>query len=316
MHERRAHSRRRRFGALAGVFVCVTAAVTLSLPVVSSAQNSETPTPTTTTTTTPADTTAPTIVSLEAASQALSGASYSTNVFLAVEVEFSEPVVVVAENGSTERATLEIDIGGVARKAYHIALLGLRNGGRNHIFAYLVQADDSDTDGFSVGTNKLTLVDGTIRDAAGNDADLSHSALSTGRAHRVNAPPAPTVSSVAVTSDPGDDLTYGLNDTITWTVTFNEEVTVTGSPTLEFMIGDSSRTAAANAAPTNTASSTSEFSYTVVGGDFDNDGVSTDANPIDLNGATIRGSNDEDAILDYGLIADVSGHKVSASGGL
>ena len=51
---------------------------------------------------------------------------------------------------------------------------------------------------------------------------------------------APTVSSVAVTSDTGDDEVYldddgvyGIGDKIEVTVTFSEDVTVTGSPQLE-----------------------------------------------------------------------------------
>ena len=43
---------------------------------------------------------------------------------------------------------------------------------------------------------------------------------------------APTVSSVAVTSNAGDDDTYAKDDVIQITVTFDEAVDVTGTPRL------------------------------------------------------------------------------------
>ena len=40
----------------------------------------------------------------------------------------------------------------------------------------------------------------------------------------------PTVSTVAITSNPGTDNTYATGDAITVSVTFSEAVTVTGTP--------------------------------------------------------------------------------------
>ena len=61
---------------------------------------------------------------------------------------------------------------------------------------------------------------------------------------------APTISSIAITSDTGDDEVYldddgvyGIGDTIDVTVTFSENVTVTGFPRLELTIGSSARNA-------------------------------------------------------------------------
>ena len=55
---------------------------------------------------------------------------------------------------------------------------------------------------------------------------------------------APTISSVAITSDTGDDDSsfdddgvYGIDDRIKVTVTFSEDITVTGAPQLELDIG-------------------------------------------------------------------------------
>ena len=62
---------------------------------------------------------------------------------------------------------------------------------------------------------------------------------------------APTVSSIVVTSDTGDDEVYldddgvyGIGDRIEVTVTFSENVAILGNPQLELTIGSSARNAA------------------------------------------------------------------------
>ena len=66
----------------------------------------------------------------------------------------------------------------------------------------------------------------TFRDTAGNDAEITHPALAATDA-KVDAV-LPTVSSIAITSDPGDDDTYGIGDKIEVTATFSEKVRVAG----------------------------------------------------------------------------------------
>ena len=102
-----------------------------------------------------------------------------------------------------------------------------------------------DSDGISIGANKVTLNGGTIADSSGNSAVLTHEAVAADSGHMVNAPDAtaPTISSVEITSDPGDDDAYGIDGEIEITVTFSEEVTVTDSPQLELDLGGSAKTA-------------------------------------------------------------------------
>ena len=50
-----------------------------------------------------------------------------------------------------------------------------------------------------------------------------------------------TVSTVAVTSNPGTDDTYALGDTIEVALTFSEAVTVTGAPYLLIDVGGTNR---------------------------------------------------------------------------
>ena len=70
---------------------------------------------------------------------------------------------------------------------------------------------------------------------------------------------APTISSIVITSDPGDDDAYGVGDSIDVTVTFSEDVTVTGVPQLELDFDGTAKTAAYSSA--NGAEVV--FSYTV-----------------------------------------------------
>ena len=97
---------------------------------------------------------------------------------------------------------------------------------------------------------------------------------------------APIISSVAITSDTGDDEVYldddgvyGIGDKIEVTVTFSEHVTVTGSPQLEVTIGSNVR----DAAYKSTKDSKVVFSYAVAVGDSDADGISIAADKLSLN---------------------------------
>ena len=89
----------------------------------------------------------------------------------------------------------------------------------------MVQEGDLDTDGVAIEANSISLNGGFIKDQAGNDAILTHEAVPADSAFKVDAV-VPTVSSIAITSDPGDDDTYDAGDKIEVTVTFSENVTV------------------------------------------------------------------------------------------
>ena len=50
------------------------------------------------------------------------------------------------------------------------------SGGPRVVFEYTVAVGDSASDGLAIAANKLTLNGGSIQDASGNDAVLTHSA--------------------------------------------------------------------------------------------------------------------------------------------
>ena len=125
--------------------------------------------------------------------------------------------------------------------------------------------------------------------------------------------PAPTISSVAITSDTGDDDSYfdddgvyGIDDSIKVTVTFSEDITVTGAPQLELDIGGSTKAAGyESVTATNVV-----FSYTVEEGVSDDDGIAISADKLTLNGGSIKDAADNAADLSHVALAVQGGHKV------
>ena len=124
---------------------------------------------------------------------------------------------------------------------------------------------------------------------------------------------APTISSVAITSDTGDDDSsfdddgvYGIDDSIKVTVTFSENVSVTGAPRLELDIGGSAKAAAYESVTTANV----VFSYTVEEGVSDDDGIAISADKLTLNGGSIKDAADNPADLSHVALAVQGGHKV------
>ena len=146
-----------------------------------------------------------------------------------------------------------------------------------------------------------------VQDAAGNDAASFTAQTVT---NNVEAPP--SVSSVALTSDPGADATYAIGDTVRATVTFTAvvDVNATGNqPQLELDIGGAPQPAAYESGTGTTAL---VFAWTVADNREDADGIEIGANKLILNGGTIRkaGSTTIDADLDHAAVAADGGHKV------
>ena len=118
---------------------------------------------------------------------------------------------------------------------------------------------------------------------------------------------APTVSMVAISSNPGPDQNYAIGEAIEVTVTFDETVVVTGLPRLSLTVGTQTKPAT-YARGSN--SDTLVFGYEVSGGDEDTDGVSVEADSLSPNGGTIKDGADNDAVLDHEAVVTQAGHKV------
>ena len=194
-------------------------------------------------------------------------------------------------------------------------------------FEYMIAKGDLDLDGVAINANSVVLNSGSIRDGAGNDAVLTHSAVAEDSNYIVDGVPA-TVKSVAVTSNPGSDNTYGVGDAIEVTVTFSESVRVPrwiGSggvvrmPLLELNVGGVAKIARTHESSTITGTAV-VFSYTVQDGDNDANGISIGANKLttqsnygitDNYSGCCPGGNKAD--LHHSAVADDSGHKVATS---
>ena len=126
---------------------------------------------------------------------------------------------------------------------------------------------------------------------------------------------APTILSVAITSNPGSDGTYGTGDIITVSLTFSEAVTVdttNGTPYVVLSIGRD--TGFADYSGDGSSAVAQPFSYTVDPLERDADGVFLRANSLDLYDGTIQATDDSaDADLDHPGMA-FPGHKVAAGG--
>ena len=115
----------------------------------------------------------------------------------------------------------------------------------------------------------------------------------------------PTVTTVAVTSNPGIDGGYAIGDAIEIGLTFSQAVTVTRTPQLTLNVGGQDRQASYS-----DGSSTTElmFRYSVAAGDEDTDGIAVVANSLALNGGAIR-AGATNATLTHAAL-EASDHKV------
>ena len=142
-----------------------------------------------------------------------------------------------------------------------------------------------------------------IRDTAGNAADgLSNAPVT----NNTGDTTAPTVHTVAVTSQPGPDATYAAEEEIAVTVTFSETVVVTGTPLLMLKVGGVDRPAAYRSG----TGAALLFAYPVADGESDTDGVSIEADSLSPNGGTIRDGANNNALLTHDGLAADAGHKV------
>ncbi len=141
--------------------------------------------------------------------------------------------------------------------------------------------------GVTVGSQATATVTLTA-----NDADL----------HRASVP---SVSTVAIISDPG--VAYAAGEEIKVAVVFTKPIMVTGTPSIELMVGANTRQALCQ----TVASEVLTCTYTVVADESDTDGVSIAANSLNPNGGTIQDADNRPATdFTHAAVAANSGHTV------
>ena len=219
---------------------------------------------------------APTITSINATT--ING-TYKSGDNVVITATFSENVNVTGtpqitlETGTTDRT---------------INYNGTGSGTNTLQFTYIVQSGDSTADLDYVATNSLTA--GTsIQDAGGANATLV--LPSPGAANSLGANKAividgivPTVTSVSATTADGS---YKTGDNVVVTVTFSENVTVTGTPQITLETGTTDRTIDYNG--TGSGTNTLQFNYTVQAGD-----TTADLDYVTVNSLT-AGTSIQDA---------------------
>ncbi|WP_374452732.1 DUF4347 domain-containing protein [Phenylobacterium sp.] len=229
------------------------------------------------------DTTAPGVASVSVPANA----TYVAGQILDFTVTFDETVTVTGSD-----STLALTVGSASRSATFLS-----SSGGTATYRYTVQAGETDVDGITVGG--LSLGSSTIRDAAGNDAALTLNGVGSTSGVLVDAVAPSVTGNISV---PAND-TYVVGETLSFTVTFDENVTVTGTDsTLGLTIGATSRSAAYASKTANSIT----YSYTVQAGDNDADGVAIGA--ISLGTSAIRDSSGNNANL------SLTGHLPSTTG--
>ena len=127
-----------------------------------------------------------------------------------------------------------------------------------------------------------------------------------------NAAAEATITGIQITSDPGQDDTYGIGDAINVTVTFDTDITLNtsgGDPELELNVGGTGK--GAECAAHATALDNLVCSYEVTTNDADANGISIGANSLALEGGAITfGSGTRPANLAHPALPSNPGHKV------
>ena len=236
-------------------------------------------------------------------------------------MQFSEPIEVTG----TPQLTLQV---GTQPRQMDLHRRSRRDSTLD--FTYFVQSSDVDTDGISIPANALTLNRGSITDADGNDADLTHDAVPDDSEQKVNGEPAipPAVESLLLFPPPVSQDTYNEGETIVAIVRFSRHVHVTGTPQLTLQVGREVRRAdhfsnldaAALLPPSNSWHLPTDpslrvyFRYVVQPSDVDDNGISVPANAFTLNGGSIRAVNDNsEADLNHDDLPDDPTRKVDGS---
>ena len=254
------------------------------------------------------------------ASSGASDGAYTTDEELIVRAKFSEDPVRGSVAGPP-RVTMNFD--GGTRVAKWDPSLHFGSNRDLGFFSYVIQKGDIASAGPTINANAIGLAGGFIRDAAGNDAILTHAAVGASTTFKVDAV-APTISSIAITSDPGDDDTYQAGDTVEVTVTFSENMSIPTSITcspdvvhckaeLELDIGGVAKKATYKSLQGKKVI----FAYDVQSGDTDANGISIGINKV--TGYAIRdaagrdGAGINDADLSHDAVTDNADHKVGVS---
>ena len=247
------------------------------------------------------DTTAPSITSVAFIGQT-GAVNHTLNAgdTVTLEVSFGEAVFV------SGTPILRIKVGSQDRNAVYVS----GSGTSKLQFLYTVVTGDADSDGLSVDAGSLSISGGSLKDAAGNDASLSHVGVTADANYKVDAV-APILSSLAISGQTGaQNNLLNAGDTVTLEATFSESVVVTGTPSIGIRVGATTRNAVyVGGSGTNKL----QFRYTIAAGDGDANGISIGQDSLLLTNASIRDAAGNDAVPDHAAVASVASLQVDTT---
>ncbi len=121
----------------------------------------------------------------------------------------------------------------------------------------------------------------------------------------------PVIRSMAISGATGiQNGVLNAGDALRVTVTMSEPTTVTGTPQLALDIGGTTVQAQYTSGSGNTAL---VFSYTLLAGQTDANGISINANSLTLNGGTLKDETGNAAVLTHSLVPDNAGYLVDTT---
>ena len=127
------------------------------------------------------------------------------------------------------------------------------------------------------------------KDAAGNESNGTHvSAQLDNTGPQIDSMTSPSAG------------TYNLNQDLDLTITFDENVAVTGTPRLSLTVGPSTRYASYSGGD---GSTTLTFTYDTQSGDLDSNGLTFLNTLIDLNNGSLKDALGNDANLNFSSLA-------------
>ena len=216
-----------------------------------------------------------------------------------------EPIEVTvtfdAEVHVTGQPVVTVSVGGESRDAAFVS----GSGTDMLTFRYVVQQGDVDEDGISIAASALT--GGVLASASGDPARRVFEAVPAQPGHKVDAL-GPVTVSVIIATTPAQGDTYRAGEHIEITVTFDEQVHVTGKPVLTVSVGQESRQASF---VSGSGTETLTFRYSVRQGDLDEDGISIAANA--LTGGVIEDARGNAAERAFAALGASDGHRVDAT---
>jgi hypothetical protein len=211
-----------------------------------------------------------------------SAKTYYLNEQLNFTVVFSENVIV------TGQPQIALDMGGDLQYAQYVS----GSGSNSLVFRKTVSATDIDNNGILI-SSPISLNSGTIKDQAGNNANLSY--LPPDTSSIVVNGAAPIVTSVIKPTNG----TYVLDDILDFKITFNKIVNVSGAPVIGLNMDGSVVTLNyVSGSGTNELT----FNYQVLLGDVDQNGIEIDQQ-ITLSGGTIKDTSNNNAKLNYNYVS-------------